>query len=185
MKRRFTGARGQKIPRGDGHKTFAPAVRKGKMIVKTPAGEGSFNAFGGGPLAAAWKQPGRRFGPPPMSVNPPKRNKVIDSDGNARTAPLSMAFRHANYVTELRPVPEGAPEGKAIGLESVTAVRGRRYFKRERRSYVGELLRNPIYFAGLAPTERTRRLGVTPRQRRRIEHKENHRNAPFGVRARA
>jgi hypothetical protein len=114
-----------------------------------------------------WKQPGRRFGPSPMGPAHPKANKLSDRDGNPRIAPLDYATRHRHYVSGPARWTGGWAKGEPV----------------ERQTYIGERLRNPIFFLALPVREQTYRLGVTPRQRRRLEHKANHRAAPFGRRA--
>jgi hypothetical protein len=113
---------------------------------------------------AGWHQPGRRFGPSPLGPDKPKMNKVTDRDGNPRVVPLTWEQRHRAYVTLPRRWTGGDGGGDRI----------------ERRTRATEAQRHPLYFASLSGQERAALLGVTPRQLRRLEHKENHAAAPFG-----
>ena len=117
----------------------------------------------------AWKQPGRRFGPAPMGPDQPKRNKLTDTDGNPRIAPLPYATRHRHYTSGPKRYVGGHQHGELI----------------ERRTFIGERLRNPIFFLALPVGEQTRRLGVTPAQRRRQEHTMNPQAPPFGKKDRS
>jgi hypothetical protein len=107
----------------------------------------------------SWKQPGRSFGPSPLGPDSPKANKVTDSAGNPRIAPLSADQRLTRYATGGRPVRRIQPTDGEFG-----------YADFERMSPQDARLH-----AGL--------LGVTLRQRRRIVHKANHATAPFGEKA--
>lgn len=107
-KRVFRDPQGRRLRRGDGHRTYGPALRTGAMFQRTPAGEPGIEPEEGG----AWKQPGRRFGPSPIGPDHPKLNKVTDRDGNPRIMPLTADQRLSRYyaspgaVRRVRPNPE-------------------------------------------------------------------------------
>lgn len=107
----------------------------------------------------SWKQPGRRFGPSPFGPDRPKANKVTDRDGNPRIAPLPTDSRWARYTKQT---------GRSITQEGADAMHG-----------------SPLWLSAQRPEERARMLGLTPRQRRRLDHKDSHTTSPvFGRRAR-